>query len=193
MSLGNATVSVPSDSSSMDERPRVLAFEIEVEGHHPGYVRNFAHCWVRQGIPAELVFVVTPRFFERHPDVVQAIGKLASAGVRIQALSEDEFQALECSPYLRYFQGWKLFCEYLQCLNAAHGLLMYFDFFELPMLLSHPCPRPFSAIYFRPTFHYHTWSRAQLSFQERLRAFRKKISADSGLAIREPGAVVLSG
>ncbi len=185
MSLGNATVSAPRDSSARDERPRVLAFEIEVEGHHPGYVRNFAQAWERHRIPADLDFVVTPRFFQRHPDVVDAVGKLASAGIRIQALSADEFRALERFPYLRYFRGWKLFCEYLQRLHATHGLLMYFDFFQLPALFSPACPQPFSAIYFRPTFHYHTWQGVTLNLQEQVRAFRKKLLLTQVLRLKK--------
>ncbi|MEM7316213.1 MAG: hypothetical protein AAF497_24025, partial [Planctomycetota bacterium] len=144
-------------SGSENERfaSRVMAMELEVEGHHPGYVRNFAQAWVKQKVPAHLDFVVTPRFFDLHPDAVQAVQNLSDNGVSIRALADDEYRRMERVSHLRYFHGWSLFCRYLELLNADHGLVMYYDFFQLPAAVGRSCPCPYSAIYFRPTFHYH--------------------------------------
>ena len=154
---------------------RVMAFEIEVEGHHPGYVRNFAQAWVRHKVPARLDFVVTPKFFQLHPDAVEAVQSLASNGVSIQAISAEEQSKMEKVPHLRYFHGWRLFCDYLEKLNVDHGLVMYYDFFQLPSVLGRRCPRPYSGIYFRPTFHYHLLDNYRPNLSGRLKSLRKKL------------------
>ncbi len=153
--------------------PKLVAWEMEVEGHHPGYVRHFAEAWVTHSIPGTIHFVVTPRFFERHPDVVRAVQDLGPQGVGISALSAAEYQRMERVPYLRYFHAWKYFCTYLSNLKADHGLLMYSDFFQLPSVLGCQPPVPYSAIYFRPTFHYPTLRSYPSTVKEKLRAVRK--------------------
>ena len=154
---------------------RVMAFEVEVEGHHPGYVRNFAQAWVAHKTPAYLDFVVTPKFFDLHPDAVEAVQNLADRGVSIHALSDGEFERMERISHLRYFEAWKLFCQYLESSNADHGLVMYYDFFQLPSAVGRSCPRPYSAIYFRPTFHYHLLENFQPKLSDHFRSFRKKL------------------
>ena len=161
-------------TSANNELRRVLAFEMETEGHHPGYVKNFANAWVEYKVPGYLDFVVTPKFFEQHPDAVQSVQELADYGVSIQCLSDEESQSMERISYLRYFHAWRLFCEYIERMQADHGLVMYFDFFQVPAILGRPCPTNYSGIYFRPTFHYHLMEGYRSSFRERVRAWRKK-------------------
>lgn len=161
-------------SPSADAIPRVLAYEIEVGGHHPGYIQNFAECWVDRQIPAKLDFLVTPKFFELHANVVERLDEFSENGIRILSLSEDEYDAMMRVPKLRYIKGWKLYCEYAKRLQADHGLLMYFDFFQVPTLLGPASPCPFSGIYFRPTFHYKSFRNYVPSLKESIRAKRKE-------------------
>lgn len=154
---------------------RVLAFEMEVEGHHPGYVLNFARTWAQYAIPGLLDFVVTPAFFERHPEEVAEVQALRDFGISIHRLTDAEYERMERISYLRYFHAWRYFCEYLERLNADHGLVMYYDFFQLPSVIGQACPKPYSVLYFRPTFHYHLLDTFRPTFKERIRAWRKKL------------------
>ncbi len=158
-----------------DDRRRVLAFEIEVEGHHPSYIQNFAHAWIDRKIPAKIDFLVTPRFFDLHADVVDEVQNISPDDVRILSVTDDEFREMERSHRLRYFKGWRLYCDYARRLGADHGLLMYFDFFQLPLLTGPASPCPFSVIYFRPTFHYHLFQSFVPTLKERFRAKRKEV------------------
>ncbi len=148
--------------------------ELETQGHHPSYVRNFAKTWLEYEIPGDLEFLVTRNFFQLHPDVVEYVQSLANHGIRIHSLTQSEEVRMESIFYLRYFHGWKLYCQYAKSLQCDHGLLMYSDFFQLPMLLSQRSPCPFSIIYFRPTYHYKKLSNYQPSWKEKFRATRKK-------------------
>ncbi len=156
-------------------RRHLVAFEFEVEGHHPGYVENFAHCWVSRPIAGQLTFVVTPKFFDLHGDCIERITKMDPDRVRIQALTMAEYRRMERISYLRYFVGWELYCKYAADLQADHGLAMYFDFFQLPSVLGSRSPCPFSAIYFRPTFHYRQFQGYCYSTYEWYRAQRKAL------------------
>ncbi|MEM8678804.1 MAG: glycosyltransferase [Planctomycetota bacterium] len=151
-----------------------MAFEMETEGHHPGYVRNFAQAWVEHAVPGQLDFVVTPLFYQRHANVVEFVQTLQPHGVRIQPLSDSESAAMERISYLRYFKAWEYFCDYAKRLHADHALLMYSDFFQLPAWLGRSSPVPYSAIYFRPTFHYRTFQTHASEWREAWKALRKR-------------------
>lgn len=167
-------LSKPSLQPTFKPSFRVVAFEIEVEGHHPGYVLNFAKAWADNNIPATLDIVVTPDFYQRHADAVQAVRDISSNRVNIQSITSEEYQTIQKFRPLRYFRAWRLFCDYLERLNANHGLVMYFDYFQLPTIMGITCPRPYSAIYFRPTFHYPHLDGYRETLAEKFRNFRKK-------------------
>ena len=120
---------VKADSST--GKFKVVAFEIEVEGHHPGYVQNFAKTWIDNNIPAALEIIVTPAFFELHKDTVKAVQNNSSNCVNIQSITVDEFENINKNPLLRYFRAWNLFCDYLERLNASHGLVMYLSLIHI--------------------------------------------------------------
>lgn len=173
MSIVESGTAVDQAAGSM--RARVLALEIETEGHHPGYVKNFAEAWVNEGIDADLDFLVTPRFFQRHENVVQFVQSLAPSSIRIHSLTAGEEARMERVSRLRYFHGWRLFCEYASRLNADHGLVMYSDFFQMPIVFGKKSPCPFSMIYFRPTFHYGEFRSYRPDLRETIRGWRKKV------------------
>ena len=91
------------------------------------------------------------------------------------SFSEEESAKMEKVSWLRYFHAWPLFCKYAREFKADHGLVMYFDFYQLPMLLGEKPSCPFSAIYFRPTFHYHLLANYRQTWKEWLRAKRKEV------------------
>lgn len=165
----------PNRRVDSEEWPTILAFEMQDGGHHPSYIRNIARLWHEHEIPATIEFLVTPKFAVRHRDVFEAVATVCPSRVRIRSLTDEEHKWIESSGKLREFRGWKTFCKYATELNAVHGLLMYADHFQLPMLLGQSSPCPFSAIYFRPTFHYGQWAEHQNSFKQKLAAVRKKV------------------
>jgi len=156
-----------------DTHPRIVALELEVSGHHPGYIFNLAKFWAESACVGQLDFVVTPKFLDRHADVVATIGEFRDSGVNVVSITDEEFRDLESTPWLKYFKGWKLFCQYAQERQADHGLLMYSDFFQLPSILGRRAPCPFSCIYFRPTFHYQRFANYLPRWSERFKAMRK--------------------
>jgi len=154
---------------------RVLAMDIDVKGHHPSYIRNFAKTWAEYEIPGDLDFLVSRRFFELHPDATQYVQGLEKHGIRIHCLTEPEENRMESVPWLRHFRAWRLFCEYAKSFGCGHGLVMFSDYFQLPILLDRRSPCPFSMIYFRPTFHYQKLFNDNPPWKERFRAWRKKL------------------
>ncbi len=166
-------------------RPRLLAMEIEVRGHHAMWVRNLALAWQEFGMPADVTFLVTPKFFEIHADVVQYVRDRTEFGVSIESITEEEARRMERSRFTRYFLAWDYFCDYAERLDADRGLLIYFDMFQLPMTLGRRSPCPVTGIYFRPTFHYgHTLANYTPSWFEWFKGFRKR--ALLGRVLRNP-------
>ena len=153
---------------------RTMAFEIETGGHHASYIRNFAQQWSENLEPHQIHFVVTPEFFQKHADVVELIESFETDAVRIHSITQTENDQLDGFAN-RIFKGWKLFCKYATKLEVDRGLLMYSDYFQIPMLVGQASPCPVSCIYFRPTFHYRSnLENYQPSLKQRLAAWRKK-------------------
>ncbi len=180
-------VSTEKCSIEKSRRPTVLAFEMQVRGHHADYVRNFADAWIRHKIQGNIRFLVTPTFYELHASVVQFIDSLDSPAVRISPITPDEERKVEANRLLREYRGWKLFCKYTREFKVDHGLMMYFDHFQLPSVIGGQPPCPYSVIYFRPTFHYPTFQNYRDSWRERIKNLRKRwvlqrVLANRGLA-----------
>lgn len=157
------------------DRPKFLALEMQVGGHHPSYIRNFTAQWQRRIDFAEIDFLVSREFFRRHLDVVQQIERLDQGRIRIHQLSESEDHDVRYSNRFREFAGWKIFCRWAEQFGSSHGLLMYSDHFQLPMLLGKSAPCPVSCIYFRPTFHYSRFTEFEPTMGQKLAAIRKKL------------------
>jgi glycosyltransferase involved in cell wall biosynthesis len=174
----NCTSQVPSAPS------RQMAFEMETGGHHASYIRNFAQQWSEHLSPHQIYFVVTPEFFERHRDVIDLIEDLPTDLVKIQSIKSTESN-LPSGGVRRAFQTWKLFCKYASDLKVDRGLLMYSDYFQIPMLTGSPSPCPVSCIYFRPTFHYRTLKNYQPTIKQRLAAWRKRFLTQRLLKLKQ--------
>lgn len=150
-----------------------MAFELETGGHHASYIRNFAQQWSENLEPHQIHFVVSPEFFLKHADVVELIESFETDAVQIHSITQTEKDQLNGFAN-RIFKGWKLFCKYATNLKVDRGLLMYSDYFQIPMLIGQASPCPVSCIYFRPTFHYGNLESYQPNLKQRLAAWRKK-------------------
>lgn len=155
--------------------PKVLAVELEVRGHHADYIRNFANIWVERDFPAQLEFLVSRPFLKYHANIVEHFRRLDAKRVSLHVISKEEQAGLDLYPRLKYWHGWKLFCKYAEKLQSEHGLLMYSDYFQLPVCIGKKSPCPFSAIYFRPTFHYHRFQNFSPTLTQRFVSWRKAV------------------
>jgi len=165
------------ETNQMDNRslPRVLAIDFDIRGHHADYVLNFANAWARVRPPAQICFLLSSSFIDLHQEVVNVLRQLPESHIALVSLTREEQLRLDRRRRLRHLTGWNLFCHYARKLHASHALFMYGDCFQVPAIIGKTAPCTFSAIYFRPTFHYHTFERADRGFRERFKAWRKQI------------------
>ncbi|QKD83048.1 glycosyltransferase [Thermoleptolyngbya sichuanensis A183] len=172
---------------STDLEFSLVCFDLSIYGHHPHYILHLCKGWTARSPLGTLFFVVSPQFLKVHADVVRQCSQGAS--VQFVAITEAEQTALKSrssgiARNLRNFQEWRLFARYAQLLQADHALMLYLDTCLLPMAagLSFPCP--VSGIYFRPTFHYYTFSPRPQTWRDRLQAWRDRLIL--GAALRHP-------
>ncbi len=139
---------------------RLLLFDLDTRGHHPGYIQHLVRAWCEQARPGQLDVLVTPQFLEQHQDVVKTATR---PNVRFVAISAAEADALVAGEQLgdsfkgriqRAFQDWQILRKYLITLQTTHCLIMYLDTILLRLALGTKFPCRFSSIYFRPIFHY---------------------------------------
>ncbi len=158
---------------------RVMLFDLSIRGHHPNYIQCLIQYWYKQNFSNRLDIVVSPRFIEEHSDVVSLATNDQKGIVRFLAITPEEEARLSSrksgiTRTARAFQEWQLLCQYARSLQATHCLIMYFDTFQLPLVLGFPSPCPLSGIYFRPTFHYSIFTDCRLTWRERLQQWRER-------------------
>ncbi len=168
-----------------DTIPRILAFEMQIGGHHPSYIRNIAKLWAQRQLPARIEFLVTPAFLQDHSDVVEEVGQRWPDRIEIVSITEAEHQRIESAGWRREFEGWKTFCQYARRKHADHGVLMYSDHFQLPLLFGQTSPCPMSCVYFRPTFHYSQWLEHQSDWKQWIAGTRKKLLLKQVLKVKQ--------
>ncbi len=168
---------------------RILLFDLSGGGHHPAYIMHLIRYWGEREISGYLDIVVLPKFIHRHSDVVEMAEKYGQNRVKFVPITPAEAKSM--APRLNLlsrkrlaFQEWCLLCKYAELLKATHGLLMYFDTYQLPILLARRPPCLLSGIYFRPTFHYGDFEHYTPSWNERLRQWREKHHLS--LVLRQP-------
>ena len=152
---------------------RVLAIEIEHHGHHPSYVRNFAKTWAEYKIQGELKFLVSAQFMQFHQDEVEFVRSLGECGLSIEQLKCPLPERAGPRKIADYWTAWNEFCATAKRWRASHGLLMYSDFFQLPVCFGKLSPCPLTAIYFRPTFHYRELTEYRPTLGAKCKAVRK--------------------
>lgn len=142
---------------------KIILFDLKSTGHHANYVCHFINQYVIQEIEAELIILVSSEFMKKHIEVASLPTKHNISTVSFIAISpEEEAELRKPRPLLgkliRNFQEWNLMCKYSKSLNATHSLIMYLDTCEFPVLVGLTPPCKFSGIYFRPSFHYKSFS-----------------------------------
>jgi glycosyltransferase involved in cell wall biosynthesis len=139
--------------------PKLLLFDLSIRGHHPAYIRHLITYWREWHLACHLDIVVSARFPHEHPDVMAEASHSQSHLLNIIPIAPEEEATLHARTsrlqrMQRHFQEWHLFQTYTKALAPSHCLLMFIDTYQLPLLLRASAPRPFSGIYFRPSFHY---------------------------------------
>ncbi|HCF26064.1 MAG TPA: glycosyl transferase family 1, partial [Cyanobacteria bacterium UBA11049] len=126
-----------------------------------------------------LDIVVSPKFLQEHSDVVKLATEINKKDINFVAITREEEANLKLrtsgiNRNLRAFQEWQLFCKYADLLKSTQCLIMYFDPYQLPLAVGMKVPCSFSGIYFRPTFHYPSFSHYIPSWKNRLQQWKEK-------------------
>jgi glycosyltransferase involved in cell wall biosynthesis len=184
-------------------QPRLLLFDLDYRGHHPGYLQHLITYWLTHRPGGHLDLLVSQTFVERHPQIValadqmpgQMSGQMpnqipnqapdqAQSQIRFVTLTNHEQASLIDSADLeqsfqgrvrRAFQEWRILQHYTQQLGTTHCLLMYLDTVLLRLALSSNLPCPFSGIYFRPLFHYSQFANYQPVRREQIWQWRDRV------------------
>ncbi|KYC41559.1 glycosyl transferase family 1 [Scytonema hofmannii PCC 7110] len=167
------------DRNQIGSDRKIMLFNLATDGHHPGYIQHLINFWGERGGPGCLDVVVSPKFMQRHTDIVNLASKYGQDRVNFVPISVAEETAFfPQSSYLNrkiyFFQEWKLCRKYAKALNATHCLLMYFDTLQIPIAFGGKSPCSFSAIYFRPTFHYDDFEHYKPTWKDRLQQSYEK-------------------
>lgn len=177
---------------------RVMLFELDTRGHHPGYIRLLVDYWSSNAIHGHLSVVVTQKFLQEHGDIVQLAQASPHGNIEFIALHPSEevslFESamLEISfkgRILRAFQEWNLLGTYAKRLKSDIVLLMCFDVILLRFALGGTLPCPVSAIYFRPLLHYSQFPNFKPQGRESLWQWRDRICLS--LLLRHPNLKTL--
>jgi glycosyltransferase involved in cell wall biosynthesis len=175
-SLQSSQVTVPQTTNQ-----RLLLFDLDVRGHHPGYIQHLVRYWCEQCLPGQLDILVTPQFLQKHREVVETA---TQPNVQFVAITPVEAAVLVNGEQLgdsfkgriqRAFQEWKILRQYLIKLQTTHCLIMYLDTILLRLAFGAKFPCQFSSIYFRPIFHYQQFSNFTPTRRERIWQLRDRV------------------
>lgn len=172
-------VNLINKSIPLNSDRKLMLFDLSIYGHHPSYIQHFINYWSKQESPGSLDIVVSPKFMLEHSDVVNLATNYIKEKINFIAITQEEEETLKprtsgINRNIRAFQEWKLFFKYAQSLKANQSLIMYFDPYLLPLAVGMKSPCSFSGIYFRPTFHYPTFSKYTTSWNNPFQQWREK-------------------
>jgi glycosyltransferase involved in cell wall biosynthesis len=155
--------------------PCLMIFSPWYYGHHPTYLRHLIHYWQEHQFVGTLNIVVMPTFLKKHRDILELTKKCQT--IRLIPITQDEEFRLESAPssISQAFVQHQLIVQYARRLNATQGLLMHFDSCQVPLVLGQKLPCPFSGIYYRPTFHYSSFSNYTSTWRERIQQLRERL------------------
>jgi glycosyltransferase involved in cell wall biosynthesis len=151
---------------------KLLIFDLEVDGHHPGYLRHLLRFWPDE--QTYLHFVVAPTLAERHPVLVQTPSRARVSWSPITLAEWQWYEKSKGSLVQRAWVEWRLFCRYATQTRAEQGLIMYVDRFQLPLALGLFLPCKTSGIFFRPKLHYATLPAHRPTRREQAQAWREQ-------------------
>ena len=131
---------------------RILLFDTITDGHHPDYLIHLIGFY--SGKKDVELYVSTGESFKSQFDARQkAEDNSWGDNVTFLPIPTNKLNSIHSKPiYLRSIIEWNLLVETAQSINANQVLLMYFDYYQLGILIGKKAPCPVSAIYFRPNF-----------------------------------------
>jgi glycosyltransferase involved in cell wall biosynthesis len=131
---------------------RILLFDTITDGHHPDYLIHLIGFY--SGNQEVELFVATGESFKSQFDARQKDENNDwGNNVTFLGIPTDKLNSIHSkSIYLRSIIEWNMLVETAKEINASHALLMYFDYYQLGILIGKKAPCPVSAIYFRPNF-----------------------------------------
>ena len=131
---------------------RILLFDTITDGHHPDYLIHIIGFY--SGKKDVELYVSTGESFKSQFDARQkAEDNPWGDNVTFLPIPTNKLNSIHSKPiYLRSIIEWNLLVETAKEINASQVLLMYFDYYQLGMLIGKKAPCPVSAIYFRPNF-----------------------------------------
>lgn len=171
------------DNRGGDE-PKIMLFELDTRGHHPGYVQHLVKYWCEQKLPGHLDVLVSQKFMQQHFNIVDIGLRCPQKTIKFVAITPEEEAMLFDSAKLensftgriqRAFQEWDLLRKYAVALGTTHCLIMYLDTILLRLALGTRFPCSFYGIYFRPIFHYKNFANYVPHRRERIWQLRDKV------------------
>ena len=131
---------------------RILLFDTITDGHHPDYLIHVIGFY--SGKKDVELYVSTGESFKSQFDARQkAEDNPWGDNVTFLPIPTDKLNSIHSkSIYLRSIIEWNLLVETAKEINASQVLLMYFDYYQIGILIGKKAPCPVSAIYFRPNF-----------------------------------------
>jgi glycosyltransferase involved in cell wall biosynthesis len=160
---------------------KLMLFDLSINGHHPIYIKHLIQWWGKHQLPIDLDIVVSPKFIKHHTDVIELATKYNHCSIQfipILEQEENDFKSRNLGPVQRMqrsFQEWQLLCRYAVKLKSDHCLILYFDPYQIPLIVAERSPCPISGIYFRPTFHYQNFTQSRLTRRDRIQQVREKL------------------
>jgi glycosyltransferase involved in cell wall biosynthesis len=157
--------------------PKLLIFEPLVAGHHASYLKYLIQSGLTRWRNYETKLVVSQRFLDTHPQIVQMTAELHLDHVSWLVMAPADSGLVEAHNNIvsEAFTLWKLFCKYAESEDADHGLIMEIDKFQFPAALGYSLPCDISGLYFRPQMHYRDINGMKISFKEVVINLRKNI------------------
>lgn len=131
---------------------RILLFDTIADGHHPDYLIHLISYY--SGNQEVELFVASGATFKEQFDARQKDeNNQWGINVTFLPIPSEKINTIHSKPiYLRSIIEWNLLVDMAKKINASHALLMYFDYYQLGILIGKKAPCPVSAIYFRPNF-----------------------------------------
>lgn len=131
---------------------RILLFDTITDGHHPDYLIHLISFY--SGHQKVELFVASSATFKEQFDARQKDeNNQWGDNVTFLSIPTEKINSIHSKPiYLRSMIEWNMLVVMAKEIKASHALLMYFDYYQLGILIGKKAPCPISAIYFRPNF-----------------------------------------
>lgn len=163
---------------SVSSTYRLSIFDSIDDGHHTDYLAYLIHQF-SQKPDVELLLIVPESFIQSFKKNRQIWGFDLGNNIHFHPLDAPTTQRLHGqSIYKRSLAEWNLYVDISEAWEASHGLLMYFDYFQLGMLFGKKAHFQLGGIYFRPNFYYRkaSWTSAFIKkWMLRLSTFRSSM------------------